>query len=113
MPLAIHTNEVMRALPEALRPNPWNLDDSVIEMIGNGWTSNEIAQAIIADKPREPGHVVSTIRRMKNWPSATTRRNTANKWSPHAKCPDPSHDRTCELCYCIPGEVTHHVRSTQ
>ena len=69
MPLATITNEVMRHLPAALRPNPHNLDEHVMQLATDGWTATDIVDAVIADRPREPGHVVAQIRRLTNQPA--------------------------------------------
>ena len=38
------TTSFMRALPAALRPNPYNIDESVMLAVGNGWDIHDLAR---------------------------------------------------------------------
>ena len=107
MPLATITNEVMRHLPAALRPNPHNLDEHVMQLATDGWTATDIVDAVIADRPREPGHVVAQVRRLTTQPAP--RPTTPEPTTPTGHRPCHEHGGDCELCYCHGLPPIHHV----
>ena len=107
MPTQTITNEVMRQLPAALRPNPHNLEDHVMQLVTDGWTATDIVDAVIADKPREPGHVVAQVRRLTNQPAPQAATPSPPTPTGHRPCHD--HTDNCELCYCHGLPPRHHV----
>lgn len=103
MPLDPLTTEVMRRLPAALRPNPWNLEEAVMTLVSRGWVPADIFSAIMADKPREPGHVIAAARRLSDQPAPAT----GEGWKyGHELCTNPTHDN-CQICRCHHGIVSH------
>ena len=104
MPVGPHTNEFMRRLPAALRPNPWNIEDEIMNLVGKAWSVSDIVAAVMADKPMQAGHVVAQLRRMKDQPAPA---GAASEWKyGHGVC--TMHDG-CELCRCTRGSTIHHV----
>jgi hypothetical protein len=100
------TNEFMRLLPAALRPNPWNIDDVMMGLASNGWVVRDVFAATMANKPMEPGHVVAQLRRMLEQPAPAR----SDEWKfGHEKCNNPMHGPSCEICRCTKGTVKHHV----
>lgn len=105
MPVQPITNEFMRLLPAGLRPNPWNIDDTMMELATKGWIVKDVFAATMANNPREPGHVVAQLRRMLEQPAPARR----DEWKfGHQKCENPMHPG-CEICRCTKGQVKHHV----
>ena len=105
MPVTDMTNEYMRKLPAALRPNPWNLDDTIILLAGKGWNVADMFAATMAQKPMQPGHIVATMRNLLEQPAP----NSGKGWAyGHTPCENPTHQK-CEICRCIPGKVVHQV----
>ena len=106
MTISPYTNSVMRALPAQLRPNPHSIDEAVMEAISNGWDTDALAKAAYAnDRSPNPAFVVTNIRNLAKHPPATVTQRTGWTYG-HIKC----HDHPdCEICRCIPGEVTHMV----
>lgn len=106
MSLNTYTNEVMKALPAALRPNPWNIDEHVMTAIGNGWTSSKLAEASYSTtRNPTPALVVTNLRNLAQMSPEQTKPSTGWQYG-HIKC---DQHEGCELCRCVPGEVTHHV----
>lgn len=106
MPVNAYTNQVMRALPAALRPNPNSIDEAVMEAIENGWDTDSLAKAAyINDRNPNPAFVVTNIRNLsKHSPNQQTQRQGWNYG--HIPC----HDHPgCEICRCEQGVLTHHV----
>jgi len=104
MSLTPQTNEFMRHLPAALRPNPWNIEESIMALVLKGWSIADIFAAVMADRPKEPGHVVAQLRRLVEQPAPS---QGATHWKyGHLHC--GAHDG-CEECYCTPGNIHHHV----
>jgi len=50
MPVSSVTNDYMRALPATLRPNPYTIDECVMEAVQNGWETDALAKACYANK---------------------------------------------------------------
>ena len=104
MPVTDMTNELMRQLPAALRPNPWNIDEEIMNLTSKGWTVRDMFAATMASNPREPGHVVAQIRRMVEQPAPAKK----DEWKfGHTPCNNPMHVN-CEICRCHRGFANHH-----
>ena len=71
MPTSSITNEVMKQLPSALRPNPYNIDDEILRLVDTGWQPHQIVEYVVRDGGRQPSHVVTTIRSMVHLPAPT------------------------------------------
>ena len=69
MPQDAYTVEVMKHLPSALRPNPYNLAEVAMKAASKGWGARDLVAAIMADKPREAGHVIAAARRIADTPA--------------------------------------------
>jgi hypothetical protein len=106
MPVSPYTNDVMKALPAALRPNPYSIDEEVMKAVEKGWDTDALAKAAyINDKHPNPAFVVTNIRRLSEYsPKVETKRTG---WD-YGHMPCELH-QDCELCRCIPGQVLHHV----
>lgn len=76
MTLNTHTTEVMKLLPAALRPNPYNIEETIMNAVSAGWTTGDLVAAVMADKPREAGHTVAALRRVANTPPPTLGHST-------------------------------------
>jgi len=100
------TNALMRALPSQLRPNPYSIDEYVMEAIENGWDTDSLAKASYAnDRNPNPAFVVTNIRNLCKHPPTQQTQRTG--WSyGHIPCYDHP---DCEICRCIPGTQTHMV----
>ncbi len=106
MPVDTYTNEVMRALPSALRPNPWSIDEEVMNLVTRGWKPIEIAEATVRDGATNPALAVHTIRRLKDYPAPSEKLTRTTRPVGHQPC--PQHEG-CELCACDPEQgVIHH-----
>lgn len=106
MALSSHTNEVMKALPATLRPNPWNIEEHVMTAISNGWTSSKLAEASYSTtRNPSPGLVVTNLRNLAQISPEQTKPATGWQYG-HIPCTDHP---GCQLCRCIPGAVTHHT----
>ena len=104
MPVNPYTNAFMKALPAALRPNPYSIDEYVMEAIQNGWTTDALATACYArDRNPNPAFVVTNVRHLCKYPPTTT---TAAAGKPKGHIPCDQHNG-CELCRCT-GETLHH-----
>lgn len=68
MAVSPHTTDVMKRLPQALRPNPFGIDEEVMKLVTNGWTVDQIMTSVMADRVTSPGHVVTTIRGLTHQP---------------------------------------------
>ena len=100
------TTEVIRRLPAGLRPNPWNLQEPVMSLTAGGWLPQDIFSAIMADKPKEPGHVIAAARRLVTQPAPTS----GDGWAfGHTVCNNPTHPPTCQICRCHKGRADHMV----
>jgi len=100
-----YTNDFMRALPAALRPNPHTCDEHVMEAIGNGWNTDDLAKACyINDRQPNPAFVVTNLRNLCKHPQKQQFQRTGWAYG-HIDC--DQHER-CEICRCIPGSLTHH-----
>jgi len=105
MPLQAITNEFMAKLPSGLRPNPWNIDETMMILASKGWLGPDIFAATMASKPREAGHVVAQLRRMAEEAPPSKK----DEWKfGHTPCNNPTHIG-CEICRCHKGFATHHV----
>jgi hypothetical protein len=103
------TTAFMRALPAAMRPNPYAIDEDVMRAAENGWSMSELARlSYCNERNPNPAFVVVNVRRLSQHPPTPTQPKP--RWNhAHLPCDDPSHDPKCELCRCIPNEVHHHV----
>ncbi len=115
MPVSQVTNEYMRRLPAALRPNPWNIDEHIMALSAKGWSVTDIVQATMADGPRQAGHVVAFLRRVQDQPAPMG--TIDNQPKTHRYCGLPHHDPKCQICYCngseqhmAPVGIPDHVR---
>ena len=105
MPVSPFTNDVMKALPAALRPNPYSIDEEVMKAVEKGWDTDALAKAAyLNDKHPNPAFVVTNIRRLCEYPPQQQMKRVGWEYG-HIKCDLHS---GCELCRCIPGEVNHH-----
>lgn len=105
MPIDPVTNEVMRRLPAGLRPNPWNLQEVVMGLAAGGWAPGDIFAGIMADRPREAGHVIAAARRLRDQPAPSS----GEGWVfGHTLCENPTH-KGCQICRCHKGIVAHMV----
>ena len=76
MALNTYTNDLMKALPAALRPNPHAIDEHVMEAVTNGWTIHDLATAAYAnDRNPTPAFVVTNIRSLAKYPPSQTKHN--------------------------------------
>ena len=100
MALNTYTNELMKALPAALRPNPHAIDENVMEAIANGWTIPELAAAAYTkDRNPTPAFVVTNIRNLAKY--APTQTKATNTTGPcQLGCDHGWHDSTEQ-----PGKV--------
>jgi hypothetical protein len=64
MSVSTYTNEVMKALPAGIRPNPWNIDEHVMTAVENGWTPLELVATALSNKVDNPGLFVHHLRRI-------------------------------------------------
>lgn len=109
MPVNEYTNRFMRALPAALRPNPYNIDEHVIRAVENGWNTDALAKACyINERNPNPAFVVTNLRNLCQHPQEQQTQRRAWQYG-HIACDEPWHPQECELCRCVPGEVTHHI----
>lgn len=109
MAVSQFTNDFMRALPAALRPNPYNIDEYVMRAVENGWETDALAKACyINDRSPKPPFVVANLKNLcMHGPAQEFKRRG---WGyGHVPCNDAWHEPTCEVCRCIPNEETHHV----
>lgn len=101
-----YTNKVMQALPAKLRPNPYSIDEAVMTAIENGWDTDELAKAsYINDRNPNPAFVVTNIRNLAVTKPTPVYQRTGWEYG-HIKCTD---HEGCELCRCVPGQISHHV----
>lgn len=109
MPISPSTNHFMRALPATLRPNPYNIDELVMEAVENGWETDALAKACYINERRpNPAFVVTNLRTLCKYPPK--QQTVRNRWAyGHLQCGDLHHGPDCEICRCIPGEVNHHI----
>lgn len=96
----------LRFIPANLRPSPFNLIDPIHEAVSAGWDPMDLAVACLADNPRQPGHLVTTLRRTASTPPPPKRQSDTRRAS-HVPCPDATHEVGCQVCYC--EGVTKHV----
>ena len=97
----------MAKLPAALRPNPYAIDDEVLQLADNGWSPDQVVEYVVRDGSKQPGHVVHSIRGMLDLPNPNVQHAASTRPVGHQPCPE--HGDPCELCYCRPGEARHHV----
>lgn len=109
MALSEVANQFMRALPSALRPNPYYIEEYVMAAVEQGWETDDLAKACyINERKPNPAFVVTNLKTLCLHPPqrVTVRRG----WDfGHIKCSDPYHPVECEICRCVPNEITHHV----
>lgn len=104
MPVSPYTNDFMRALPAKLRPNPYGIDEYVMQAIANGWTVHALAEACYAnDRNPNPAFVATNVKNLCLHPPTQTARPTGWKYG-HIEC---DQHENCELCRCLPGDVIH------
>lgn len=103
------TTSFMRALPAALRPNPYNIDESVMLAVGNGWDIHDLARLCwVNERNPTPAFVVTNLRNLAASPPERVPRRRVWVYG-HVKCTDPLHPVGCEICRCVPGEAQHVV----
>jgi hypothetical protein len=103
----------MRALPAALRPNPFNIEEHVMAAVEKGWETDALAKACyIHERNPNPGYIVTNLRNLCLHPPQQVTVRTGWNYG-HIECRDPYHPTGCEICRCVPGEVTHHVPSVK
>jgi len=109
MPVSPSTNNYMRALPATLRPNPYNIDELVMEAVENGWETDALAKACyINERQPNPAFVVTNLKNLCKYPPK--QQTVRIGWSyGHIPCGDMHHGPDCEICRCVPGETTHHL----
>jgi hypothetical protein len=108
MPVSPFTNDFMRALPAALRPNPYAIDEEVMKAVENGWDTDSLAKACyMNDRVPNPAFVVTNLRNLCQHPQKQVFQRTGWQYG-HIDC-----DRhpNCEICRCIPGDFVHHERT--
>ena len=104
MAVSPYTNEFMRALPAALRPNPYGVDEYVMEAVQNGWKMHALAEACyVNDRNPNPAFVATNVKNLCKYPPTKTERPTGWRYG-HVPC--DRHDN-CEICRCNPGEMEH------
>lgn len=109
MAISSVTNAFMRALPAALRPNPYNIEEHVMQAVQNGWETDALAKACyINERNPNPAFVVTNLRNLAALPPQVQTQRTGWNYG-HLKCEDKWHEIGCEICRCVPGEVTHMV----
>ena len=79
-----------------------------MQLVTDGWTTTDIVDAVIADKPHEPGHVVAQVRRLTNQPPPKPT-STPQPTTPTGHRPCNEHGDPCQLCYCHGLSPTHHT----
>lgn len=105
MGISPYTNDVMKALPAALRPNPHAIDEEVMKAVAKGWDTDALAKAsYINDKHPNPAYVVTNIRRLCEYSPKSETKRTGWEYG-HIKCGE---HYGCEICRCTPGNVLHH-----
>lgn len=105
-----YTTAVMRALPAALRPNPHAIDEAVMEAVGHGWDTSDLARLSYAnDRNPTPAFVVTNIRNLSKHPPSASQPVRKGWDYRHIPCTDPLHPVGCEVCRCIPNEIIHVV----
>lgn len=109
LPVNQYTNDFMKALPAALRPNPYTIDEYVMAAVERGWDTDALAKATyINERKPNPAFVVTNLKTLcLHGPSQEFKRSG---WGyGHVPCNEPWHGPTCEICRCVPGEESHHV----
>lgn len=109
MPVSPYTNDFMRALPAALRPNPYNIDEYVMAAVENGWETDQLAKATyINERKANPAFVVTNLKTLcQHGPKQEFKRDA---WAYGSlPCNDPWHDPKCIIDRSIPGEANHMV----
>lgn len=103
------TNGFMKALPAALRPNPYTIDETVMEAVQNGWTVDALARACyVNERNPTPAFVVTNLRNLARYGPKSE--PVKKVWTyGHVACGELSHGPHCEICRCLPGEVVHMV----
>lgn len=105
MPVSPYTNALMKALPGTLRPNPFSIDEYVMEAVQNGWDIDELARAsYINERNPNPAFVVTNIRNMAKNPPKGTPQRTGWEYG-HLRCVEHA---DCTICRCVPGQAEHH-----
>ena len=106
MAVSPYTNEFMRALPAPLRPNPYGIDEYVMQAVANGWTITALAEACYRnDRNPNPAFVATNVKHLSEHPPVQTAAPTGWKYG-HVPC--DTHPG-CELCRCHPDKVEHLV----
>lgn len=69
MSVSQYTNNFMRALPATLRPNPYNIDELVMEAVEKGWETDALAKSCyINERQPNPAFVVTNLRNLCKYP---------------------------------------------
>ena len=106
MAVSPYTNEFMRALPAALRPNPFGIDEYVMQAVANGWSVSALAEACYAkDRNPNPAFVATNVKHLCQHPPTTAPRPTGWAYG-HVDC--DTHEG-CQVCRCQPDSLEHVV----
>lgn len=109
MPVSPVTNQFMRALPAALRPNPWNVDEYVMRAVENGWHTDDLAKACYVNE-RNPSAAFVVVNVRSLCEHGPTVQRVRKGWDyGHVPCGEPYHPVGCEICRCVPGHDEHMV----
>ena len=109
MAVSPYTNDFMRALPAPFRPNPFNIDEYVMQAIENGWDTDSLAKACyINERKPQPAFTVTNLKTLcLHGPATSTIRRG---WDyGHLPCNNHFHVSECEICRCEPSKEVHHV----
>lgn len=109
MPLNSFTNQFMKALPSALRPNPYNIEEYVLRAVENGWDVDRLARASYANERNpNPSFVVTNLKTLCMYPPQQSEPKTRFS-AGHEACTEYGHDHGCIVCKCVPNEIQHFV----
>ena len=109
MSLNNFTNQFMKALPSALRPNPYTAEEYVLRAVENGWDVDRLARAsYVNERNPNPAFVITNLRTLCLYPPQQT--EPKRKYSGgHVACTEPGHEHGCIVCKCVPNETQHFV----
>jgi hypothetical protein len=99
----------MKALPAALRPNPYNAEEYILLALEKGWDIDRLARATyVNERNPNPAFVITNLRTLCMYPPQQTepKRKTAGG---HIACTEPGHEHGCIICTCVPNETQHFV----
>lgn len=109
MPLNSFTNQFMKALPSALRPNPYNIEEYVLRAVENGWDVDRLARAsYVNERNPNPSFVVTNLKTLCMYPPQQSEPKTRFS-AGHEACTEYGHEHGCIVCKCVPNEIQHFV----